>query len=99
MFRPEDLAELTTPSAPFSERTHFVNGAATPPLRGGEYVRQRNPKREINRRRHEEDIDDTVYQKHGKDERPGFHTPAQCSQHQGKGSQSQNPASCQDLEI
>src|SRR6266566_5924844 len=36
MFRPEDLAELTTPSAPSSERIHFVNAASTPPLQGGE---------------------------------------------------------------
>jgi len=36
MFRPEHLAELTTPSAPFSERVQFVNGASTPPLQGGE---------------------------------------------------------------
>src|SRR5215831_6820507 len=31
------FAELTTPSAPISERVHFIDGAAFPPLRGGEY--------------------------------------------------------------
>ena len=36
IFRPEHLAELTTPSAPFSERVQFVNGASTPLLQGGE---------------------------------------------------------------
>jgi len=31
------FAELTTPAAPISERIHFIDGASTPPLRGGEY--------------------------------------------------------------
>jgi hypothetical protein len=35
MFRPEDFAELTTPSAPLLNGTIF-DGAATPPLQGGE---------------------------------------------------------------
>jgi len=32
-----NFAELTTPAAPISERIHFINGASTAPLRGGEY--------------------------------------------------------------
>jgi len=32
-----NFAELTTPAAPISERIHFMDGASTPPLRGGEY--------------------------------------------------------------
>src|SRR5881628_401309 len=32
------LAEPTTPAAPISERIHFIDGASTPPLRGGESV-------------------------------------------------------------
>src|SRR5262249_25986632 len=32
------FAELTTPSAPISERIHLIDGASTPPLRGGEYL-------------------------------------------------------------
>src|SRR5262249_44087577 len=31
------FAELTTPAAPSSERIYFIDGASTPPLRGGEY--------------------------------------------------------------
>src|SRR5437667_8596987 len=31
------FAELTTPAAPISERIHLIDGASTPPLRGGEY--------------------------------------------------------------
>jgi len=31
------FAELTTPAAPISERIYFIDGASTPPLRGGEY--------------------------------------------------------------
>src|SRR5207247_8854988 len=31
------FAEPTTPAAPISERIHFIDGASTPPLRGGEY--------------------------------------------------------------
>src|SRR5437667_517414 len=31
------FAELTTPAAPISERIHFIDGASTPPLRGGEH--------------------------------------------------------------
>jgi len=30
------FAELTTPAAPLAERIHFIHGASTPPLRGGE---------------------------------------------------------------
>src|SRR6059036_2237390 len=37
LFRPEDFAELTTPSAPFRNGSIFIYGASTPPLRGGEY--------------------------------------------------------------
>src|SRR2546427_4019231 len=32
------FAELTTPAAPSSERDLFLNGAATPPFKGGESV-------------------------------------------------------------
>src|SRR5262249_55018530 len=39
LFRPEDFAELTTPSAALSEASQLlVDAAATPPLRGGEYL-------------------------------------------------------------
>ena len=31
-------AELTTPSAPFLERDRFFDGAASPPLPGGEWA-------------------------------------------------------------
>jgi len=38
LFRPEDFAELTTPSAALSVASQpSVDAAATPPLRGGEY--------------------------------------------------------------
>src|SRR5881296_590871 len=38
LFRPEDFAELTTPSAALSVASQLsVDAAATPPLRGGEY--------------------------------------------------------------
>src|SRR6266571_2372034 len=38
LFRPKEFAGLTTPSTPLRWlRGIFVNGAATPPLRGGEY--------------------------------------------------------------
>src|SRR5262249_51295702 len=38
LFRPEDFAKLTTPSAALSVASHLlVDAAATPPLRGGEY--------------------------------------------------------------
>jgi len=38
LFRPEDFAELTTPSAALSVAPQLlVDAAATPPLRGGEY--------------------------------------------------------------
>src|SRR5262249_11422276 len=38
LLRPEDFAELTTPSAPLSVASQLlVDAAATPPLRGGEY--------------------------------------------------------------
>ena len=40
IFRPGHFAELTTPSAPSSERIHLVNGASTPPFQGGEYLAQ-----------------------------------------------------------
>src|SRR5215470_2643516 len=36
--RPIGLALRATPAAPISERIHFVYGASTPPLRGGDYV-------------------------------------------------------------
>src|SRR5215510_9963506 len=35
--RPIGLALRATPAAPISERIHFIDGASTPPLRGGEY--------------------------------------------------------------
>src|SRR5215510_758978 len=38
LFRPEDFAELTTPSAAHSVASQLlIDAAATPPLRGGEY--------------------------------------------------------------
>src|SRR5262245_29663191 len=38
LFRPEDFAELTTPSAPPAVASQLlIDAAATPPLRGGEY--------------------------------------------------------------
>src|SRR5262245_31680504 len=38
LFRPEEFAELTTPSAALSVASQLlVDAAATPPLRGGEY--------------------------------------------------------------
>jgi len=38
LFRPEDFAELTTPSAALSVASQLlVDAAASPPLRGGEY--------------------------------------------------------------
>src|SRR5215475_4393972 len=38
LFRPEDFAKLTTPSAALSVASQLlVDAAATPPLRGGEY--------------------------------------------------------------
>src|SRR5439155_25980810 len=33
---PKHRLRATTPSAPFSERIHFVDGASTSPLQGGE---------------------------------------------------------------
>ncbi len=39
VFGTRDTELLTTPSAPFKEREHFLDGAATPPLKGGEFAR------------------------------------------------------------
>jgi len=36
------FAGLTTPAAPFSERIHFIYGASTPPLRGGDSLHEFN---------------------------------------------------------